>query len=155
MKPRPLPDPETLRTLFRELLDRPASVGKRPVTQLPDGDLVTARYCDDHDVLVAACVTDIGLAVAAGSALGLVGRAMGEEALRAGRIGGPLLDHYYEVANVVSSLLNGPKLPHLRLVEVVNGVPDDVVELTARGSQRQYAVAIGPTSDLLLALVAA
>ena len=155
MKPRPLPDPETLRTLLRVLLDRPAAVGRRPVTPLPDGDLVTARYCDDHDVLVAACVTDLDLAVTAGSALGLAGPALGEEALRDGRIGGPLLDHYYEVANVVSSLLNGPKLPHLRLVDVVNGVPDDVVELTARGSQRRYAVTIGPTGDLLMALVAA
>jgi hypothetical protein len=155
VKRRPLPPPESLRTLFRELLDGPASVGRRAVAPLPEISLVTARYCDDEGELVAACIADIELAVVAGAALGMVGPSVAGEALRRGEIRGPLLGHYYEVANVVSSLLNGPSVPHLRLVEVVNGVPDDVVELAARATQQQqYAVGIGPTSDLLLALVA-
>lgn len=155
MRPRPLPDAESLRGLLRALLDRPASVGKRVAAPLPDTDLVTARYCDDHGVLVAACVTDIELAVAAAAALGLVGRAVAEEALRRGEIDGPLLEHYHEVANVISSLLNGPKLAHLRLVEVVNGVPEDVLELAARAPQRQFAVTVGAARDAMLTLVAA
>lgn len=150
-----LPDPEDLRTLFRDLLELPSSVRKRSVAPLPAGELVTARYIDDSDVLVAACVVDLELAVAAGSALGMVGAPVAADALRRGEIRGPLFDHYREVANVVSSLLNGPKRPHLRLADVVNGVPDDVVGLAHSGSQRQYTVGLGPTGGRLLALIAA
>lgn len=156
MKRRPLPDPHSLRILLHQLLDTPATVGRRAVAPLPSTTvLVTARYRDDADVLVAACVADLRLAVTAGSALGLVSWAVVNDALRRGELHGALLDHYHEVANVVSSLLNGPNLPHLRLVDVVNGLPDDVVELAERSSQRQYAVGIGPTTDLLVALIAA
>jgi hypothetical protein len=150
-----LPDPEDLRTMFRVLLELPSSVRKHAVAQLPAGVFVTARYVDDRDVLVAACVADLELAVAAGSALGLVGAAVAAEALRSGEIRGPLFDHYREVVNVISSLLNGPKRPHLRLADVVNGVPDDVVGLVQRGSQQQYTVGLGPTDGRLLALIAA
>jgi hypothetical protein len=150
-----LPDPEDLRTMFRVLLELPSSVRKRAVAPLPTGVFVTARYIDDGDVLVAACVADLELAVAAGSALGMVGAPMAADALRRGEICGALFDHYREVANVVSSLLNGPKRPHLRLSDVVNGVPDDVVELAHSGSQRQYTVGLGPTSGRLLTLIAA
>ena len=155
MTPQRLPDPEALRTLFRDLLELPTTVGKRAVAPLPTGALVTARYLDDRDRLVLACVADLELAVAAGSALGMVGAPVATDALRRGEIRGALFDHYYEVANVVSSLLNGPKTPHLRLDDVVNGVPDDVVGLAASGSQRQYTVGLGPTRGQLLALIAA
>jgi hypothetical protein len=150
-----LPDPEDLRTLFRDLLEVPSSVGKRSVAPLPAGELVTARYINDGDVLVAACVADLELAVAAGSALGLVGAPMAADALRRGEIRGALFDHYYEVVNVISSLLNGPTRPHLRLADVVHGVPDDVAGLAHRGSQRHYTVGLGPSAGRLLALIAA
>jgi hypothetical protein len=155
MTSRQLPDPEDLRTMFRVLLEQPSSVRKHAVAPLPTGVFVTARYVDDRDVLVAACVADLELAVAAGSALGLVGAAVAADALRRGEIRGALFDHYYEVVNVISSLLNGPKRPHLRLADVVHGVPDDVAGLAHRGSQRHYTVGLGPSAGRLLALIAA
>ena len=42
-----------------------------------------------------------------------------------GELGEPLRANYYEVLNILSKFLNGPTVPHVRLADLVDGVPDN------------------------------
>ena len=63
---------------------------------------------------------------------------MVREAERAKRIDGALRENVHEIVNVMSALLNGALLAHLRLSEVVDGVPADVIELAGRGTGHKH-----------------
>ena len=145
---RRMPIPEEVRDFLGDLLGKPVAVTKASskidFSDEPDS-YVTGLYVDDHDVLVGACISDIPLAATAGAALALMPASVAKEAADTGKLEESLRDNFYEVANIFSRLLNGPSVPHLRLTELVDGVPADVVALmaTARGRKNYDVTVVG------------
>lgn len=155
---RRLPIPEDIRDFLGDLLGVAVAVDKRPVAgdaRLPaDRCWVTGRYIDDDDRLVGACIADLPLATSAGAALAMMPATAVTECVAAGRLDGPLREHFHEVVSVVSAMLNVLSEPHLRLADVVDGVPDDVAGLLVSASAlKHYDVTIVGQSGGTLALV--
>jgi hypothetical protein len=104
---------------------------------------VTGLYVNDKNALIGACIADLRLAANAGAALAMISEQVAKESIAAGELGENLRDNFYEVVNIVSALLNGPSVPHLRLTEMVDGIPDEVIELSKRAAgNKRYDVAI-------------
>lgn len=161
---RRLPLPEDIRDFLRHLLGVAVAVDKRPVTScagargvaaLPAGrSWVSGRYIDDEGQLIGACIADLSLAASAGAALAMIPSTVAADGVEAGRLEGALRDNFHEVVSVVSAMLNGIGAPHLRLADVVDGVPPDVADMLQRASaHRQYEVTIVGQSGGTLALV--
>jgi len=144
---RRMPIPEDVRDFLGDLLGKPVSVSKRPVADLsevePEEKWVTGLFVNDKNALIGACVADLKLAANAGAALAMISDQVAKEAVAAGELGENLRDNFYEIVNIVSALLNGPSVPHLRLTEMVDGIPDEVVELSKRAAgNKRYDVTI-------------
>jgi len=144
---RRMPIPEDVRDFLGDLLGKPVSVSKRPVADLSEVDTeekwVTGLFVNDKNALIGACVADLKLAANAGAALAMISDQVAKEAVAAGELGENLRDNFYEIVNIVSALLNGPSVPHLRLTEMVDGIPDEVVELSKRAAgNKRYDVTI-------------
>jgi hypothetical protein len=142
---RRLPIPEDLSSFLTELLGQPIAVSKSNEIELSSEEhqFVTGRYVDDKNRLLCACVADVALAATAGAALALIPRATADEAILAGELDENLSDNYHEVVNILSKFLNGPTVPHVRLTELVAGVPDDLgVLLKGTTRRRDYDVTV-------------
>ncbi|MCU1358938.1 MAG: hypothetical protein JWN99_227 [Ilumatobacteraceae bacterium] len=155
---RRLPIPEDIRDFLGDLLGVSVAVDKRSLTastSLPsERSWVSARYVDDHGVLVGACIADLPLAASAGAALAMIPATAASEGVAAGRLEGALRDNFHEVVSVVSAMLNVISEPHLRLADVVDGVPHDVAQLMAQASaHKQYDVTIVGQAGGTLALI--
>jgi len=128
-----MPIPESVRDFLADLLGRAVEVDKRRAPRNPnDPDGVaqwTVTYLDDKGHVAGACVSDLSLAAAGGSALAMMPPSAAEEAIRAGDLPEGLAENWAEVANVLSRLLNGPCTTHLRMGEGGAGVPDSVAGL--------------------------
>jgi len=153
---RRMPIPEDVRDFMGDLLGKSVSVSKRPVKELDleDKVFVTGLYVSDKNKLIGACISDIELAANAGAALALIPDVVAKEAIAAGKLEEGLRENFYEVVNIVSALLNGPSVPHLRLTELVDGVPDEVLELAKRaGGHKHYDITIMDYSGGMMALM--
>ena len=144
---RRMPIPEDVRDFLGDLLGKPVSVSKRPVADLsevePEEKWLTGLFVNDKNALIGACIADLTLAANAGAALAMISEQVAKEAVTAGELGENLRDNFYEIVNIVSALLNGPSVPHLRLTEVVDGIPDEVVELSKRAAgNKRYDITI-------------
>ncbi|MCU1398099.1 MAG: hypothetical protein JWN62_1208 [Acidimicrobiales bacterium] len=142
---RRLPIPEEVADFLSDLLGQPISVTKAATVDLADGDVnyITGRYVDDKGRLMCACVADLSLAATAGAALGLIPRGTVTEAVEAGELGETLRDNYREVVNILSKFLNGPTVPHVRLDDLVDGLPADATGmLTAATRRKDYDVTV-------------
>jgi hypothetical protein len=144
---RRMPIPEDVRDFLGDLLGKPVSVSKKPPADLsavePEEKWVTGLYVNDKNALIGACIAELKLAANAGAALAMISDQVAKEAVAAGELGDNLRDNFYEVVNIVSALLNGPSVPHLRLTEMVDGIPDDVVELSKRAAgNKAYDITI-------------
>lgn len=143
-----MPIPEDVRDFLGDLLGKPVSVSKKPVTDLSEIDLeeekwVTGLYVNDKNALIGACIADLKLAANAGAALAMISDQVAKESVAAGELGENLRENFYEVVNIVSALLNGPSVPHLRLTEMVDGIPDDVIALAKRAAgNKRYDITI-------------
>lgn len=143
-----MPIPEDVRDFLGDLLGKPVSVSKKPVTDLSEIDLeeekwVTGLYVNDKNALIGACIADLKLAANAGAALAMISEQVAKESISAGVLGDNLRENFYEVVNIVSALLNGPSVPHLRLTDMVDGIPDDVIELSKRAAgNKRYDITI-------------
>lgn len=135
-----MPIPEEVRDFLGDLLGKPVGVSKASIkldfTEESD-NWVTGLYVDDHDRLIGACISDISLAATAGAALAMMPASVAKEASDAGKLDENLRDNFYEVVNILSRLLNGPSVPHLRLTDLVDGVPDDVIALIDKAKGRK------------------
>ena len=137
---RRMPIPEDVRDFLGDLLGKPVSVTKAnkvDFSKEPD-KFVTGLYVDDKDRLIGACITDISLAATTGAALAMMPAAVAKEAVEAGKLEEGLRDNFYEVVNIMSRLLNGPSVPHLRLTDLVDGVPQDVLDLVEKAKGRKH-----------------
>lgn len=110
-----LPDEEQLSEMITGLLDRRVTVRRDFVaTPLPAAGEV-ALFDDDDGDLAALAVADIGFAAATAAALTLIPVEQVTGAVDEGTLGDSLRDNYYEVVNILSSLLNGNPARHVRL----------------------------------------
>ena len=153
---RRMPIPEDVRDFLGDLLGKPVSVSKRPVKDfdLEEQAYATGLYVNDKGALIGACVADIKLAANTGAALALMPDVVAKEAVAAGKLEDGLRDNYYEVVNIVSAMLNGPSLPHLRLTELVDGIPDEVIALSKNAAgHKHYDVTIVGYEGGMLALI--
>lgn len=147
---RRMPIPEDVRDFLGDLLGKAVSVSKKPVSDLAEIDLtdekwVTGLYVNKKDLLIGACIAELTLAANAGAALAMISHQVAKEAVESGELGENLRDNFYEVVDIVSALLNGPSVPHLRLTELVDGIPDEVIELSrhANGNKRYDVTIVG------------
>jgi hypothetical protein len=144
---RRMPIPEEIGEFLTSLLGAAVSVSKARGVDLSDAPeaLVCARYLDDTDRLAGACITDLAFAASAGAALAMMPATLVAEALRAGELVESLHENFYEVANIMTRLLNGPSVAHLRITDLVVGMPDDVAALvrTAPGVKHYDVTILG------------
>ena len=144
--PRPMPVPESVRDMIADLIGRSVEVDKRRTPLEFDDEntpLQTAAYLDAHGSVLGACVADLPLAASVGAALAMMPPAVAEDAVRQGSLEEGLADNWHEVANILTRLLNGPCVTHLRIGETTAGVPDEVRSLTERAtSARHFAVSV-------------
>ena len=93
--------------------------------------------------MLGACVADLPLAATVGAALAMMPAAVAEDAVKQGTLEEGLADNWHEVANILTRLLNGPCVTHLRIGTTTPGVPDDVRTLTQKAtSARHFAVSV-------------
>ena len=156
---RRMPIPEDVRDFLGDLVGKPVSVTKKPVTDLSTIDLdeekwVTGLYVNDKNKLIGACIADLSLAANTGAALAMISEQVAKESVAAGELGDNLRENFYEVVNIISALLNGPSVPHLRLTELVDGIPDEVIELSqqAAGNKRYDVTIVGYAGGTLALL---
>jgi len=155
---RPMPLPEQLRDFLTDLLGQAAAVDKAK-QELAIGEddptVYTGVFVDDEGHVIGACLADLAFAARAGAALAMIPKPVADDALKQGALVDNLRENYYEVANIATSLLNGPSVPHLKLTELVDGVPDEVRDLIVRAAgRRTYSVTLGDYGSGTFALYA-
>lgn len=156
---RPMPLPEQLRDFLTDLLGQPTAVDKAKrelAIGADDPAVYTGVFVDDEGVVIGACLADLAFAARTGAALAMIPKAVADDALEQGALVDNLRDNYYEVANIATGLLNGPSVPHLKITELVDGVPDEVRDLIVRAAgRRTYNVTLGDYGAGTFALYAA
>jgi hypothetical protein len=135
---RPMPAAETLSHFLGLLLGQFVAVTKTKELNLPQRghELLTGVFVDDDGEIGGACVCDIDFAARAGAALAMIPAAAADEAIAANTLGDSLRENYYEVANIATRLVNGPSVPHVKITELVDGVPDAVRDLLMSAVRR-------------------
>jgi len=154
---RRMPIPEDIRDFLSDLLGKPVAVSKGQKLSFDDPTrFVTGVYIEDDGTLGGACIADLSLAASAGAALAMMPTVVAKESVEAGELSEGLRDNFYEVANILSRLLNGPSVPHLRISELAAGVPDQVMELSGKAAGlKHYDVTIVDYAGGSMALLAA
>ncbi|MGD9701953.1 MAG: hypothetical protein AB7Q42_16040 [Acidimicrobiia bacterium] len=155
---RRMPIPEDVRDFLADLLGKPVSVSKATRIDLEEEpeSFVTGVYVEDDGKLGGACIAGLTFAASAGAALAMMPVVVAKEAISAGELPESLHDNFYEVANIMSSILNGPSVPHLRITSLVPGIPDEVRTLAANAAGRKhYDVTIVDYVDGKMVLLAA
>jgi len=154
---RRMPIPEDVRDFLSDLLGKPVAVSKGQKLSFDDPTrFVTGIYIEDDGKLGGACIADLSLAASAGAALAMMPTVVAKESVDAGELSEGLRDNFYEVANILSRLLNGPSVPHLRISELAAGVPDQVMELSGKAAGlKHYNVTIVDYAGGSMSLLAA
>ena len=154
---RRMPIPEDIRDFLSDLLGKPVAVSKGQKLSFDDPTrFVTGIYIEDDGKLGGACIADLSLAASVGAALAMMPTVVAKESVDAGELSEGLRDNFYEVANILSRLLNGPSVPHLRISELAAGVPDQVMELSGKAAGlKHYNVTIVDYAGGSMSLLAA
>lgn len=100
-----LPQPEVIRRLLADLIDRRVTIKTAPRLAHTDAK-VAASYQRIGGSLTYAAVMDIAFAASAGAALALIPVGQVNDAIKAGKMPPALLENAYEVMNIISSPLN-------------------------------------------------
>lgn len=154
---RRMPTPEAVRDFFSDLLGKGVSVDRRPEVELDDGahSWISGVFVEDDGSVGGACVADLSLASYAGAALAMVPKPIAEESITAGELAEGLTENFHEVANILTALLNGASVPHLKISALEPGVPDEVRDLVVRAAgRRTYEMHISDYGSGLLTLYA-
>lgn len=126
---RRMPIPEDVGDFMTKLLGASSSASKVRKAQFEeDATYFSAYYVEDDDRLGGACIVDLPLAATLGTSLAMMPAVLAKEIIAKGELVDDVRDNFYEVANIVTRLLNSPSVPHLRITEVVDGVPADLVD---------------------------
>lgn len=155
---RRMPIPEEVSDFLADLLGAAVAaekVSKSEPLRDPE-ECVTALYVEDDGRLGGACVADLPFAATAGAALAMMPKAVVDDALKAGELIESLRENFFEVVNILTALLAGPSVPHLRLDRLEDGIPDEVREMFAEApGKRQYNVSVIGYPGGRMALMAA
>lgn len=139
---RRMPPPEAVRDFFGDLLGKGVSVDKRAEIDLSDGDdehvWLSGVFIEDDGTIGGACVADLALASYAGAALAMVPKPVAEESIKKGELSEGLAENFHEIANILTALINGASVPHLKIRDLVPGVPDEVRDLVIRAAGRRF-----------------
>ncbi len=133
----PVPSLKAVRDLLGDLTGKEIEVssGAEPVGVGGTSGSVVGLYVDAELRSRAVVVFDLALAAYSGAALGLVPPAGAQDAVAAGALPENLVENCLEVLNIMASLFNLPKAPHLKLYATFSGdepVRADVRELAVR-----------------------
>jgi hypothetical protein len=120
----PLPIQEAVRDLTGDLLGRGTAVDKIREPIAPDDMALVAGYRDDHGVLQALVPADRQLVPVLGGSLVMVPEVVIKEVLGKGELPDHLVENYWEVANIMASLLNRTGGAHVVLADRTEGFAD-------------------------------
>lgn len=135
--PVSLPNEDELREIIVGLLDRRTIVHRNWGEFAAPSAGEVALFVDDDGELAALSWADVGFAAASAAALALVPVDKVQTALQENRLDDMLRDNYYEVINILSSLLNANPERHVRLT-TTHRIGEDVppgVEARAAGAR--------------------
>lgn len=131
----PLPIQEVLKDFFVDLLGKGAAASKgRELKLRPDTEqkYVVAIYEDKYERVGALCISELMMAAVGGAALVMAAPSILSEVEQAQVLPDNLLDNYREVVNILSSVLNTPGTPHLKLT-TIHMYPDEDIPSEAWG----------------------
>jgi hypothetical protein len=113
----PIPIQEAIRDLTADLLGRPTAVDKTAERVEREAVAAIGAYRDREGAVLAALVTDRQLVAILGGALVMVPEVVIKEVLAGSAIADNLYENFWEVANIMSSLLNREGVPHVALAD--------------------------------------
>lgn len=154
---RRMPTPEAVSDFLGDLVGKPIAADKRAEIDLDDADRRwwSALFVEDDGAVGGACVADLALCSYAGAALAMIPKPVADESIAGGELSETLHENFHEVANILTALLNGPSVPHLKIHELVPGVPDVVRDLVLRAAgRRAFDVRITDYGSGIIALYA-
>lgn len=149
----PVPIQEAVGEFVGALVGKGTAATKVTPTAInPDGQHIIATYIDTNGELAALSLADLSFAAISGAALGMIPAAAALEAAEAGELSETLFENYQEVANIMTSLLNTPNSPHMRLDQIWpsnnSEIPDTVWHAIANPSKRrEFAVMVEGYGD--------
>lgn len=137
-----IPHLKAVKDLLADLTGRDIEIagGADPVGVGGDSGSVVGLYVDAELKSRALIAFDIALAAYSGAALGLVPPAGAQDAVAAGSLPETLVENCGEVLNIMASLFNLPKAPHLKLYKLFGPgeqLRPDVRELAVRTAPRE------------------
>jgi hypothetical protein len=134
-----LPGEKTIGKLLEDILGHSVVAKKRPPNPLTGpGTRVIAVFESDNDVIVAACVCDLTLAVEMGAALVMLPPGVVQEAVTAGKCTGNLMENLVEVLNMCRPWFqqNGARIRCPQLYQTPCAMPAPVSKLLLAPKQR-------------------
>lgn len=115
----PLPVQEVLTDFFVDLLGKGAAASKAKELKVKTGEdaprLLISVWEDKYQRVGALCISELMLAAVAGAALVLAPASTCQEVEKQGALPENLRENYQEVVNILTSVLNTPTTPHLKL----------------------------------------
>ncbi|WP_380164611.1 hypothetical protein [Jannaschia sp. R86511] len=137
----PVPTLKSVRDLLGDLTGKEIEVasGAEPVAVGGDSGSVVGLYVDAELKSRAVIAFDLRLAAYSGAALGLVPPGGAQDAIDEGTLPATLLENCTEVLNIMASLFNQVRAPHLKLYATFppgEQLRPDVRELAVRTAPR-------------------
>ena len=112
-----LPIQEAIRDLVGDLLGKPVGVDKS-TTPIPEDEVrAVVAYRDDEGDLMAVFNADRDLVALLGGTLVMMPAPGVAELMKLDPVPENIYENFYEVTNIMTSLINRPNYPHLRQVE--------------------------------------
>lgn len=153
----PIPTRHAIRTLVEGLVGRDVDLQD---TDPPSGGKITnlvGVYVTDALKVSALAVLDLEGAARIGGALGMLPRAIVDEAIDALTLPGLLRDNAYEVLNVLAAVFNLENHPHVRLYQLYGpggSIPADVLALSQlAGSRMDVVLTVAGYGEARLSIV--
>jgi len=135
--PRALPLPEVVRDTLSDLLMRPCSVTKSDSTNVA----LLGVFCDASGKPLAALGADWSFCALSAAALAMMPASTALEQAAAKELDETLQSCFFEVVNVLSRLLNGESVSHLKLTELLDASSPLLLEMEA-GRSRHLEITI-------------
>lgn len=136
----PLPTAERISTLLGSLLSRSVTVEKESAVLVPNGKAIAALYTCHEGAFRAAFLSDLDLAINAGSALSLFPPAIVAKNLKRGELTEESFDNFKEILNVCTRLVRESMSLHLSLSGVflpTEPLPNDAASRFPLATARQ------------------
>lgn len=134
-----MPDALQVEGLLSDLLGKDVSAEPTNDIDLNDDTShpVCALFVDESGDLSGLCIADIAWASRAGAGLAMIPPPVADETIASGVLEDEIRQNFYEVANILTALLNGPSVAHLKITELVDGVPPEARDLIIKASGRR------------------